>query len=74
MTTTIKEMVEHLERIGGKEAADRIDWVPDDFIQGIVLTFPTRFSPERALKMGFVADASAGEIIEAFVAEDMVKE
>ena len=74
LTTTIGEMVEHLERIGGKEAADRIDWVPDDFIQGIVLTFPTQFSPERALKMGFVADASAGEIIEAFVAEDMVKE
>jgi len=71
LTTTVDEMVTTLEGIAGKEVAERIDWEPDDFIQSIVLTFPTDFETKRADQLGFKKDESIREVIEAFISEDM---
>jgi nucleoside-diphosphate-sugar epimerase len=72
ITTTIAEMVGYLEKVGGKEAVARIDWTPDDFLQSIVLTFPTRFETTRADALGFKRDQSVGELIDHFVKEDLL--
>lgn len=73
LTTTVDEMVNTLEDIAGKEVTRRIDWKPDEFIQRIVLTFPTDFITKRADALGFKKDTSIREVIEMFMAEDMVK-
>lgn len=71
LTTTVAEMVDYLEKVGGKQARDRIDWQPDAFLQSIVLTFPTRFTTPRAESLGFRKDASVGELIDHFVREEL---
>lgn len=71
LTVSVREMVEALEAVGGKEAVDRIDWQPDPFIQSIVLTWPARFDTQRARRLGFQWDGSFREIVEAFVEEEL---
>jgi nucleoside-diphosphate-sugar epimerase len=71
LTVSVREMVEALEAVGGKEAADRIDWQPDPFIQSIVLTWPAHFNTVRARRQGFERDGSFQEIIEIFVEEEL---
>lgn len=71
LTTTVNDMVNTLEDMAGKEVADRIDWEPDEFIQSVVLTFPTDFKTERADELGFIKDTSVQEVIEIFMEDDM---
>ena len=71
LTTTIDDLVNTLEAMAGKEVAERIDWEPDEFIQSVVLTFPTDFQTERADQLGFVKDTSVKEVIEIFMEDDM---
>lgn len=71
LTTSVDEMVSTLEEIAGKDVTDRIDWEPDEFIQSIVLTFPTDFETTRADHLGFKKDESIREVIETFMGEDM---
>ena len=71
LTTSVADMVSTLEQLAGKTAADLIDWIPDPFIQSIVLTWPPEFAPERAGRLGFVKDPSIREIIEAFREDEL---
>ena len=71
LTTTVEEMVDALGEIGGRAVVDRIRWIPDAQIQSMVETWPVRFSPQRALGLGFRADPSIGSIIEDFVREEL---
>ncbi len=63
ITVTIADMVNSLETVAGKEATSLIDWEADEFLQSIVLTFPTFFETQRALKLGFVKDDNFEEVI-----------
>ena len=67
LTLTISDMVQSLEKVGGKAAVDLIQWEADEWLQSIVLTFPTQFYPKRALELGFKKDESFDEVIEGFV-------
>jgi D-erythronate 2-dehydrogenase len=53
----VREMIDAMGRVAGRDAVERVKFVPDARIQGIVKTWPVRFRTERALQMGFKADA-----------------
>ena len=63
ITLTVREMIDAMGRVAGREAVDRVKFVPDARIQGIVKTWPVRFRTERALAMGFKADADFETIV-----------
>ena len=71
LTTSIKEMVKQLEIVGGKQASELVTWQSDEFLESIVLTWPPDFVPNRGLALGFKKDESAGEIIQAFIDEEL---
>jgi D-erythronate 2-dehydrogenase len=68
---SVGDMVESLRRVAGERFVERIRWVPDPHIQRIVAGWPYRFAPERALAMGFKADASMDEIIRAHIEDEL---
>jgi predicted ATPase len=60
-----------LRRIAGDTVADRVKQVPDAKIQKIVDGWPYNFASARARRMGFEADASIDEIIEAHIEDEL---
>ena len=56
ITLSVREMIDAMGRVAGRDAVSRVKFVPDARIQGIVKTWPIRFRTERALAMGFKAD------------------
>ena len=71
LTTTVSEMIEALELVGGPEAVARIEWKPDPEVLRIVHSWPVRFQPTRALEMGFQPDASISDCIKGFVRDEL---
>ena len=63
ITLTVREMIEAMGRVAGRDAVERVKFVPDARIQGIVKTWPIRFRTERANAMGFKADADFDSIV-----------
>jgi nucleoside-diphosphate-sugar epimerase len=73
ITTSVKAMIDALRKIAGDKVADRVEWKPEARIQAIVKTWPSRFSTERARKLGFVADTSVENIIGDYIKEQGIK-
>ncbi|HUP29224.1 MAG TPA: D-erythronate dehydrogenase, partial [Usitatibacter sp.] len=63
ITLTVRQMIDAMGAVAGEEAVSRVKFVPDARIQGIVKTWPVRFRTERALAMGFKADADFESIV-----------
>ena len=63
ITLTVREMIDAMGRVAGREAVDRVKFVPDARIQGIVKTWPIRFRTDQALAMGFKADTDFESIV-----------
>jgi D-erythronate 2-dehydrogenase len=63
ITLTVREMLDAMGRVAGKEALERVRFKPDARIQAIVETWPVRFRTERALAMGFRADGDFESIV-----------
>lgn len=72
LTTSVLELIDSLEQLTNIEVIKLIDHKPDAFLQSIVLTWPPRFHPERAVRLGFVADTSPKEIIRLYMEEEGV--
>jgi nucleoside-diphosphate-sugar epimerase len=70
ITLTVREMVEAMGRVAGKAAVARVRFTPDARIQAIVETWPVRFRTERALAMGFKADADFESIVRDHIANE----
>ena len=70
LTVSVKEMVDSLEQIAGRDVTKLISHEPDAFLQSIVLTWPPYFNTLRAKKLGFVSDSSVEEIIRSYIAEE----
>ncbi|WP_378146238.1 D-erythronate dehydrogenase [Cnuibacter sp. UC19_7] len=68
LTTTPREMVAALERVGGPEAAALVGWIPDPAVEAIVGTWPSRFHTHRAAALGLAPVASFDAVIEEFLA------
>ncbi len=71
LCVTIREMLDSLRRIAGDTVADRVKFVPDDFIRSIVSGWPENFAPERALALGFTPDPDFDSIIRSHIDEEL---
>ncbi|MGK0185189.1 MAG: nucleoside-diphosphate-sugar epimerase [Verrucomicrobiales bacterium] len=71
LTIRVKEMIDTLRDVAGEAVAARIQWQSDAEIERIVYGWPVQFKPERALAMGFAADAGFREIVEAFIEDEL---
>jgi hypothetical protein len=63
ITLTVREMIDAMGRVAGRETVDRVKFIPDARIQGIVKTWPVRFRTEQAIAMGFKADDDFDSIV-----------
>ena len=70
ITLSVREMIDAMGRVAGREAVERVKFVPDARIQGIVKTWPVRFRTERALAMGFQADENFDDIVRDHLATE----
>jgi len=70
ITLTVREMIDAMGRVAGKETVERVKFVPDARIQGIVKTWPVRFRTERANAMGFKADPDFDSIVRDHIANE----
>ncbi len=70
-TDTIGEMVDAMTRVAGPEAASRITWDKDEWIEGIVRQFRAYLNPQKALALGFTADESFEDNIRYFLEDDI---
>jgi nucleoside-diphosphate-sugar epimerase len=68
ITLSVREMIDAMGRVAGREAVDRVKFVPDARIQSIVKTWPVRFRTDRALAMGFKADDDFDSIVRDHIA------
>jgi nucleoside-diphosphate-sugar epimerase len=71
LSVSIQEMVDSLRDIAGDAVVGRISWQPDPFIQKMVDGWPARLAPQRAESLGFKADNSIKQIIQAFVEDEL---
>ncbi|MFQ5936440.1 MAG: D-erythronate dehydrogenase [Acidiferrobacterales bacterium] len=71
LSLSVAEMVEGLRRVAGKRVAERVRWRRDARIEQIVCSWPARFAPRRAEALGFKADRSMDEIIQAFIDDEL---
>lgn len=67
ITFSVGEGVEALRSIAGDEVAKRVVFKKDDRINRMVRSFPGRFRTDRALGMGFRADADIAGIIRDYI-------
>ncbi|MFK7804310.1 MAG: D-erythronate dehydrogenase [Anaerolineae bacterium] len=71
LSITVQGMVDSLRFVAGDEVAERIDWLPDPFIQRIVGSWPAQFDPVRALALGFEADPSFDDIVRNYIEDEL---
>jgi nucleoside-diphosphate-sugar epimerase len=70
ITLSVREMVDAMGRVAGRETVERVKFKPDARIQAIVKTWPVRFRTERALAMGFRADDDFDSIVRDHMANE----
>jgi len=66
ITLSVREMIDAMGRVAGKACVERVKFVDDARIQGIVKTWPVRFTTERADAMGFKADDTFDDVVRQF--------
>jgi nucleoside-diphosphate-sugar epimerase len=71
ITHTVQEMTDALAAIASEKVRARINWQPDPDIQKIVSGWPMRFAADRGRALGFTADESVEEIIQAFIDDEL---
>ncbi len=70
LTVSMYEALDALEAVGGPHARALVLERPDPAIARLVQSWPDRFSTDRALAMGFAADASFEAIVQAYVQDN----
>ncbi len=71
VSCTVAEQIEALRRYAGNDAVDLIRRQPDPVIMAIVAGWPRDFQPDRALSLGFEAEADFDEIIRIYVEDEL---
>ncbi|MCY4543304.1 MAG: NAD-dependent epimerase/dehydratase family protein [Rhodobacteraceae bacterium] len=72
VSCTVEEQIETLRSVAGNGAVACIAKRPDPFIQRIVAGWPERIEAERAAALGFEADRSFREIVQAYIEDDFL--
>lgn len=70
LSCTVAEQIEALRKVAGNDVVKLISAVPDETIAKIVSGWPRNFNPQRALSLGFKAEASFEEIIRVHLADE----
>ena len=71
ISASIGAMVDALGRIAGDQVVQRISWQPDPMIQKIVTGWPVRFDAKRGRSLGFEADSTISEIVQAHIEDEL---
>jgi nucleoside-diphosphate-sugar epimerase len=71
LAVTVGEQIAALRNVAGDRVVARIRRLPDPFVESIVAGWPRKFTPTRALELGFKADASFEEIIRIHIADEL---
>ena len=71
VSVTVGEQIAALQKVAGDKVAARIRREPDAFIEGVVAGWPRNFAPQRALALGFKADASFEDIIRIHIEDEL---
>lgn len=69
LTVSIGEIIDAVRRAGTGRAIGRIGVAPDSALQGVVDGWPSAFVSPRASALGIHADASADDLVAAFLAD-----
>ncbi len=67
LTVTVKQMLDALETVAGKQAVDLVKWEEDKTIQRIVQSWPVLVEADYAESLGFKADPDFESIIQAHI-------
>lgn len=71
ITRTVREMVDAMTNVAGPEAAGRITWNPDPFVQKICDGWRAHLKTDKALRLGFRQDESFEDNIRWFLEDDI---
>jgi D-erythronate 2-dehydrogenase len=71
VSATVAEQIEALRKVAGDTVAGRIRREPDPTIMKIVEGWPQNFDPQRALAVGFRAEADFEEIVRIHIADEL---
>jgi nucleoside-diphosphate-sugar epimerase len=69
LTVTVRDMLDALETVAGKQTAGLVSLAPDAAIARIVGGWPARFVSPRAAALGLQPDASYRAVIEQYIAQ-----
>lgn len=70
LRTSVGEMADALERVGGKAATALLDWTPDPAIQKLVKTWPGNVASTRAKGLGLQADKDFESVVREYIREN----
>ena len=70
LSTTVGAMAAALEKLGGKAAADLIDWTPDPTIANIVTSWPAVIDAGRARALSLEPDPDFESIVAGYIREN----
>ncbi|MEM7544085.1 MAG: D-erythronate dehydrogenase [Pseudomonadota bacterium] len=70
-TNTVREMVDAMTNVAGTNAAGRITWNPDPFVQKITDGWRAYLNPAKALRLGFHQDSGFENNIRWFLEDDI---
>lgn len=65
-TVKMQDILNALEKVGGKKARDLVEEQPDAKVQAIVGTWPDRFDVRLASSLGMYKDVSLVELVQSF--------
>ncbi len=71
LSCTVGDEIAALTRVAGEGVAARIRREPDAMIEKIVAGWPQNFDARRAASLGFQAETSFDEIVQAHIAEEL---
>jgi nucleoside-diphosphate-sugar epimerase len=70
LLTSVGEMADALERVGGKAATALLDWTPDPAIQKLVKTWPGNVASTRAKDLGLQPDKDFESVVREYIREN----
>lgn len=71
ITITVREMIQTLGRIAGREASERIRYDRDKSVEQIVASWPAQFDTAKAEALGFTESDSFEETLQTFIREEL---
>jgi nucleoside-diphosphate-sugar epimerase len=70
LCTSVGEMADALERVGGKAATGLLDWTPDPAVQKLVKTWPGNVASTRANALGLQPDKDFESVVRDYIREN----